>query len=156
MNKLIAAAILFFSLFVAFGGVVSPALAGQSCKKGAYFDASLMECVMKVRVTISAQDAKANGGPQWGPPNAVNCARASDEMDRSAALCRKYDGLVSYDAKRGVVINGKTFEQCAKCCRQLREGMARWQQCFALGLAPRPDYATARRSAERMNCGYTY
>lgn len=156
MNKLVMMIVFVLSMVAPTFVSATPAFAGQSCKKGMYFNAQLMECVAKVRVTISNQDAAANDGPQWGPPNAVNCQRASDEMDRSAALCRKYDGLVAYDAKLGVIVNGKTFEQCAKCCRQLREGMARWQQCFALGLAPRPDYATARRSAERMNCGFTY
>lgn len=137
-------------------GFVSVAQAGQSCKNGYYFDTGKSTCVKKVKITIKAQDAAASGGPQWGPPNRANCNAASREMDQSAALCRSYDGLKAYDAKLGIIVKGKVLEQCAKCCRQLREGMARWKLCYKKGLAPRPDFATANKSAKKLNCSFRF
>ena len=138
--------------------VVAPAAAaGQSCQTGHYFDTVSLACVKKVQLTIRAQDRAAASGPRWGLVNSRNCAQASREMDRSAAKCRRMDAQRGvYDAALGRIIDGKMLEQCARCCRQLREGMNRWRVCHANGYAPPPDYRTARRSAERMNCSFTY
>lgn len=138
--------------------VATSAHAGsQSCKSGFYFDTQSLACVKQVRLQIGSQDVRAAAGPQWGPVNAANCAAASREMDRSMALCRSYDARKgAYDANLGRVVDGKLVEECGKCCRQLREGMRRWAACFAKGLAPQPDYTTARRSAAALNCPETY
>ncbi len=128
----------------------------QSCKSGYYFSEAKASCIKRVHVTLKNQDTNAAGGPQWGPPNKRNCAAASSEMDRSAALCRSYDARRTYNALTGEVTNGKVFQECAKCCRQLREGMARWKLCSQKNLAPRPDFATANRSAAAMNCPFRF
>lgn len=117
------------------------AFAGQSCKSGYYYSRAKKACVKRVKQTVAKQDANAAGGPQWGPPNKENCAAASSEMDSSMALCRGYD-----------IGTGKSDEQCAKCCRQLREGTRRWQQCHSKGFAPAVDWATINRSKERLGC----
>ena len=152
----VALAAFGLALFGNIGLATGPAEAGASCKKGYYFDASSLSCKMKVKINIKQQDRAVAGAPQWGPPNRTNCAKASNEMDRSAARCRNLDAKRAYDAVLRMVVNGKLLKECATCCRQLREGMNRWKQCHELGLAPRPDYATARRSATLMNCNFTY
>ena len=131
--------------------------ASQSCRVGYYFNTERLECVKKVKVKIKGQDNAARGGPQWGPVSPSNCAQASREMDRSAALCRSYDARKgAYDVDLGRIVDGKLLKECAKCCRQLREGMNRWAACYSARLAPRPNYAAARRSSEAMNCPEAY
>lgn len=117
------------------------AFAGQSCKSGYYYDKSRKACVKRVKQRSDQQDAAASGGPQWGPPSKAACAQASREMDDSMALCRRYD--------KG---DGKDLEECAKCCRQLREGANRWQVCHRLGFAPEVDWTSINASKERLGC----
>jgi len=158
MKNLICAALVALAVLAGIGGLTTAAAADidVSCRSGYYFNTSTLTCVQKVQVTIASQDARASGGPQYGPVNPANCAAASREMDRSAALCRSYDARRAYDASTGTVVNGKLLNECAKCCRQLREGMNRWALCHAAGFAPRPDYVSARRSSDLMNCPMTY
>lgn len=124
-----------FAAFVAFAP--SGAWAGSQC------DPTVQSCTAKVLGTIGAQDQAATGGPQWGPVNRANCAAASREMDQSAAQCASYDA-------RG----GKNLSQCAACCRQLREGVNRWQQCAAAGFAPAVQWVAVRVAKTRLQCDW--
>ena len=141
-------------------GVIVPSTAlaqTARCPDGAYYSVTQEACVVKTRVEMGRQDQAAMSGPQWGPVSPANCAAASREMDQMAAKCRRLDAQQAVsDALLGQVVDGKTLEQCAFCCRNLREGMNRWHLCHQAGLAPPPDVSTANRSAERMNCSFRY
>jgi hypothetical protein len=141
MRKIVlaATAALGFSIF-GFSGVAE---AGQSCKKGYSFSYTTDECVKDVQRRGQNQDTAASRGPQWGPVNETNCNEASDEMDTSMSLCRSYD-----------IRAGKSNEQCAKCCRQLREGARRWKACHSAGFAPAVDWHTINASKKRLGCDW--
>lgn len=127
------------------------------CPDGAYLNLEVGQCQIKTKIEVGKQDKRSAAGPQWGPVNPTNCAKASREMDQMAAKCRRMDAQEAVsDFLLGKLVDGKTLEQCAFCCRNLREGMNRWRLCHKAGLAPPPDYATANRSSERMNCGFIY
>jgi hypothetical protein len=92
-----------------------------------------------VEQSIRAQDRAVSGGPQFVIRTVADCDRASSEMDESMARCR--------------AIDTKSTKDCARCCRQLREGAARWTECRRLGWAPSVDWATIQASQERLACG---
>lgn len=106
-------------------------------------DPHVQSCPAQVGSAIAGQDAAAAGGPQWGPVNAANCAAASREMDQSAARCRSYDAA-----------GGKHIEQCAACCRQLREGVNRQNACAAVGLAPPVNWSAVSTAKARLDCNW--
>jgi hypothetical protein len=122
MNKLIIALAFVLSLF-AFGGVVSTAQAGEYCK-------TKSSCVAAVKQEVRRQNA-ATDGRLWGPPSPSACEIASREQEGNERRCR------SYDLKPG----GKTWEECAKCYRQVLLDIARWEQCYRGGWAPKPPRA---------------
>jgi len=113
-----------FAAPVMLSGADETAQASEYCK-------SASSCISEVRQHARNQDAAASGGPWWGPVGPNACAIASREQEGNERRCR------SYDAKPG----GKTYEECAKCYRQVREDIARWEQCSRAGLAPRPPRA---------------
>jgi hypothetical protein len=121
MNKLIAIIALVFGLLT-FGGV-SSASAGEYCVKVA-------ECKAVVKSIVQQQNHSTDGR-QWGPASPSACEVASREQEGNERRCR------SYDKKPG----GKTLEECAKCYRQVVLDIARWEQCYAGGWAPKPPKA---------------
>lgn len=117
---------LFFGavMVLALGGGMSPVGAGTFCT-------TVNDCRAEVRAQVRAQDQAAARGSQWGPVGRSACAIASREQEANERRCR------SYDLKPG----GKTRAECAKCYRQVREDIARWEQCYRAGYAPRPPRA---------------
>lgn len=87
---------------------------------------TVVTCEDEVSREVARQDAAASSGPQWGPVSQSQCAIASREQEANERRCK------AYDLKR----NGKTLKECAKCYRQVRFDIARWEQCHRAGFAP--------------------
>lgn len=88
-------------------------------------------CRAEVTKEVTRQNAAAASGPKWGPVGASACEIASREQEGNERRCREYD------RKPG----GKTWEECAKCYRQVVFDLARWEQCWRAGYAPKPPQA---------------
>lgn len=122
------------ALFVV--SAVPTAEAGGRC------DPTIQSCRTDVQRQVGDQDRAVRGGPQWGPVSYAACQIASREQEGNERRCRSYDVRSA---------SGKSREECAKCCRQVREDFARWQQCHQAGFAPSPPQAI-RASLARL-CG---
>ncbi len=122
-------------------------MAGVSCKKNYIYDG--VNCVKRVQQEIASQDSAAADGPQWPGPTRESCNRASKQQEGNARRCRSYD----YQEAKAEG-DGKTLEQCAKCCRQLREDMRRWKQCAAAGFAPPFPSRLASKWKKELGCTF--
>lgn len=104
--------------------ISAPAEAGQYCH-------SVSSCKKEVQREVTRQNRVAAKGPRWGPPSSSACAIASREQEGSERRCRLYDDK----------FGGKTWQECAKCYRQVVFDLARWVQCWKAGYAPSPPLA---------------
>lgn len=116
-----AIAMLAMALMFVFAGFAN---AGEYCT-------TAKACKQAVRAEVAQQNLAASSGKQWGPVGRSACEVASREQEGNEKRCR------SYDKQAG----GKTQEQCAKCYRQVVLDLARWEQCYKAGYAPKPPQA---------------
>jgi len=123
MHKLILALAFVLTSLVAFSGTATVAQAGEYCK-------TVKTCQATVQAEIKRQN-NGTDGRLWGPPSPSACEIASREQENNERRCR------AYDKKPG----GKTLEECAKCYRQVVLDIARWEQCYKGGWAPKPPRA---------------
>jgi len=123
---------MFRAIFIIFAlGFFSFGIGGLATAEAGNFCTTVQKCKEEVRQYVATQDSAATAGPQWGPVGRSACAIASREQEGNERRCR------SYDKKPG----GKTLAECAKCYRQVREDLARWEQCYRAGYAPKPPDA---------------
>ncbi len=110
-------------IFASFGGI-NTAEAGQYCK-------SASTCKAEVAALTRSQDAAARGA-QWKVGQS-SCRSAAEQQKANERRCR------AFDAKWG----GKTLEECARCYRQVREDIRRWEACHKAsgGIVPPPPAA---------------
>ena len=110
-------------------GVAAPFVGVQSAEAGVFCTTS-SSCKATVRAEVQRQNAAARGR-LWGPPSRTACDQAGSEQLANERRCRKYDNLLGQ----------KDPVECAKCYRQVVFDLARWEQCYAKRLAPKPPAA---------------
>ena len=119
------------SLSAAFAAFLALFVFGDVKVAEAKYCTTTAACVADVQARVDRQDAASSAGRQWGPVSHSACAIASREQEGNERRCRSYD----------LKVGGKTREECAKCYRQVREDLARWEQCYREGYAPKPPRA---------------
>jgi hypothetical protein len=121
-NFIIAA--IFAAATFSFGGIYT-AEAAPKCNPG------IQSCKTQVKALVD-QKMKAR------------CDRFGAIQETNERRCR---GL---DVRRGGP--GKTLEDCAECCADLRTDRENWRLCASLGLAPRVPEAKLAESEAKL-CG---